>query len=59
MTDAQYDAKFAVWQAQVAKIIKTVTGLDIDDLPDWDYASAFEEGISPRQAALSVIEDAS
>lgn len=51
--------RFLEWRNAVNRHVRNMTkGMDCDDLPDWDYASAFEAGVSPKQAAKEVIEEA-
>ncbi len=49
---------FTAWMREVNFIIENKTGLSYNDLPDWDYVSAFEDEISPKDAASEALEDA-
>lgn len=46
--------EFDEWMKQVDKILARMTGgLTSEDLADYDYQSAFEDGATPTQAAKS------
>lgn len=49
------------WRKEVDKEILRLTDnlLVGDDLPDWGYWDAWDEGVTPRQAAKSVLSEAS
>lgn len=49
---------FDEWKAQVDIEISNRCGLTADDLPDVDYMSMFEDGESPKHAALEAINSA-
>jgi hypothetical protein len=49
---------FDAWMAKVNAIVIRKTGLDADDLPDFCYLDAFEDGASPAQAARDAIRAA-
>ncbi len=48
--------KFTPWLKKVNDIIGKRTGLDLNDLPDFCYRDAFEDGATPSQAARDAIE---
>ena len=51
----QFDKQIAAyrdWKAAVNRhILNMPCGLDADDLPVWDYWSAWNDGVSPRNYA--------
>lgn len=49
---------FEDWQKQVNIRVIKIIGLTIDDLPDFDYWSAWDAGISPSETARDVIQAA-
>lgn len=49
---------FEVWQAKVNAFLIRKCGFGIDDLPDWDYYNAWNDGMPPSQAAYQVIQNA-
>ena len=49
---------FDNWKAAVNRHILNTCGLDADDLPDWGYWSAWNDGVSPRIAAREALEAA-
>jgi hypothetical protein len=50
---------FVAWQDALNAIVESNIGLTVHDLPDWDFASAFETGTSPRDAAREFLDDLS
>jgi len=49
---------FTAWMAKVnAHMVKYCT-MGADDLPDWNYRDAYDDGMSPSQAARSAIRAA-
>jgi hypothetical protein len=52
MTFEKYMAEVDWWIGIYA------AGLTIRDLPDWDYATAYEDGVWPRNAAARAIKAA-
>lgn len=49
---------FDKWMEKVDAWLVRKCGLDNRDLPDWDYAGAFEDGWTPAAAARDAYEDA-
>lgn len=49
---------FETWQNKVNTFLIKKWGFGIDDLPDWDYYNAWNDGIPPSQAAYMVIQNA-
>lgn len=52
MSDAEF---FEAWKAKVNEIIESEIFVGCDDLEDWDYRLAFEDGMSPEEAADEVL----
>jgi Family of unknown function (DUF5419) len=49
---------FEQWKLAVNQAIERKVGMSSDDLPDWGYADAYEDGLSPASAASSAIRSA-
>jgi Family of unknown function (DUF5419) len=50
------DLEFGVWMVKVDDAVKTLAGISADDLADYCYRDAFEDGLSPKQAARRAIK---
>ena len=48
---------FAEWWTAMNFIVEKETGLSLNDFPDWDFASAFDSGMAPADAAEEFLED--
>lgn len=48
---------FAAFMTSVDRKIRALCGLEHDDLADFDYASAFNDGMTPGETALAVLDD--
>ena len=46
---------FASWKARIALLVRERTGCGLDELPDHDYRSLFDRGLSAVEAAWAVI----
>lgn len=46
---------FEKWKKLVDEHVQRLCGLSADDLPDWDYYSAYEDDVSPAKAAKMAI----
>lgn len=55
---AKPNPKFDAWMAKVNAAVVKKCGLSADDLPDWGYFDAFEDGFSPAAAANAAIKAA-
>jgi hypothetical protein len=51
-------ADFDAWMVSVDKAVIAESGMSYKDLPDWDFRTAFDDGIDPKTVAASVIADA-
>jgi hypothetical protein len=49
---------FEEWKHQVNIRIARMSGLEADDLPDWDFYSAWDGEVDPKEAAESVLREA-
>jgi len=48
--------EFVLWLTRVDVQVERKLGVGIDDLPDWDFASAFEDGLTSEDAAAIFLE---
>lgn len=51
------DVYFAIWMHSVNRAVQRRIFLSFDDLEDWDYWSAYDSDMSPKQAAVQMLED--
>lgn len=51
------DVHFAIWLQALDQAVRRRVLVSYDDLEDWDYASAYEGGVTPVEAALEMLED--
>lgn len=51
-------AGFATWMHEVNRAIERKTGLRSEDLPDYCYRDAFDDGARPAQVAIAAIRAA-
>lgn len=49
--------EFDPWFAEVNRICIRLFGIGVDDLPDWHWAEAHEDGLTPRDAFDEMHED--
>jgi hypothetical protein len=49
---------FETWMEKVDEALEQIVGLSSLDLPDIDYYSLYESGVSPRRAARRAIKEA-
>lgn len=47
---------YTEWKQQVDKELVKEIGLTSDDLPDWRFFDAFEEGQEPKEVAMELIQ---
>lgn len=52
------DVYFAVWLHALNRVVQNRVLLSYDDLEDWDYWSAYDGDMSPKEAALMMLDDA-
>ncbi|MHC4214252.1 MAG: hypothetical protein ACYSWP_12865 [Planctomycetota bacterium] len=50
---------FATWHNEVDAAVAKLSGgwFGVDDLPDWDFASAFDAGQDPTDAADEILAE--
>lgn len=51
------DPKFYAFMVKVDAHVDSIVGLSVMDLADYDFASAFEDGVSPKAAAKAAIKE--
>lgn len=51
------DVHFAVWMHAMNKAVQRRVIISFDDLEDWGYADAYDEGMFPSDAALQMLRD--
>lgn len=39
------------------RLCESIAGVSIYDLPDWDYASAYEDQVDPQEVVDELLED--
>lgn len=49
---------FEDWKREVDAEIKRRTTMTSDDLPDWNYRGAYEEGLTSKRAAAKALQHA-
>jgi hypothetical protein len=52
------DVHFAIWLEILDRSVRRHVMMSYDDLEDWDYWSAYDGGMSPKDAALAMLDDA-
>jgi len=52
------ECKFDTWMKAVDKHCVALCGLESADLPDYCYADAYDDGLTPKQAAKAAIRAA-
>ena len=55
---AAQDEKFQAWLQRVDQAMWDQFGCSYQDLPDWDFWAAFEQGTSPSRAAKQIFKHA-
>lgn len=51
------DVHFAVWLQALDQAVARRIGLGYRDLEDWAYRDAYDEGMTPKQAAVEMLAD--
>jgi hypothetical protein len=49
---------FDAWMSAVDDALVRKTGVSSADLPDWTYRDAYEDGLTPQEAADAAVENA-
>jgi len=52
------DVMFAIWLQALDQVVRRRVLVRYDDLEDWGYRDAYDSGMSPKDAALEMLEDA-
>lgn len=52
------DVLFAVWLQALDQAVRRRVMMRYDDLEDWHYRDAYDAGMSPKDAAVEMLEDA-
>lgn len=55
LTEVDGDREFAVWLLGVDRKIRRYTGVEHRDLPDWGWRAAYDDDLSPADAAADAI----
>lgn len=50
--------EYTDWRNQVDSYVRAIAGVGCDDLPDYDYALAFQSNFDPEETAREVLEEA-
>ena len=45
------------WMEEIDQLITANLGIGLDDLDDYRYADAYEDGLSPAETAMEVLEN--
>ena len=45
------------WMEEIDQLITANLGIGLDDLDDYRYADAYEDGLSPGETAMEVLEN--
>jgi hypothetical protein len=51
------DVYFALWMHALNRAVQRRVLVSFDDLEDWDYWSAYDAGMSPKDAAIQMLID--
>jgi hypothetical protein len=46
---------FEQWKQEVDRAVQSLAGLSADDLEDWGYRDAYDDGMSPKRAAIHAL----
>lgn len=56
--DHEVERTYEEWKRQVNNHVHALSGLDADDLDDWDYQTAYIQGVAPSVAAKRAVRNA-
>lgn len=48
---------FEKWMSEVDDVVRGYCGLSHDDLPDWQWRTAFDDGLLPEEAVLMCLQE--
>lgn len=59
MTDERItrNEEFRDWMSEVDVVISRVCGLTSNDIADWRWRDAFEDGTEPKEAAMEALAE--
>lgn len=49
---------FEQWKERVNQYVIGMSGCDVDDLPDWDFRTAYDNGMGCERAAKAILRAA-
>ena len=49
---------YDIWLVNVNREVYKISGLSIDEIPDFDYWQAYDNGLSPKVTAKKAIKSA-
>lgn len=52
------EISFEAWLKQVNRIVFQTCGLGVEDIPDYDYWSNWDAGVSPKETAEEALDNA-
>ena len=53
----EWRRRYKLWKAKLNQLLLLSMGVECDDLPDWGYVDAFDEGLSPSEALRELREE--
>jgi hypothetical protein len=54
--NAAGDRSFAVWMLGVDRALRATTGFNHSDLPDWSWRNAYDDDLTPVNAAADALQ---
>lgn len=51
------DVHFAIWLHALNSAVRRRVLVDFDDLEDWGYHDAYDADMTPKEAAIEMLED--
>lgn len=48
---------FQKWMSEVDDVVNGFCGLSYNDLPDWRWRDAFNDGMTPEEAVMDCLEE--
>lgn len=49
---------FETWMKKVNRVVVQTCGLGVEDIPDYDYWSNWDAGVSPEETAKEALDNA-
>lgn len=50
------EAAYAAWMRRVNAALEALSGMSVEELPDWPYREAFDQGELAHDVALDVLD---